>query len=122
VSAWRRRALEFFPFLRHAIQRPESTIYKVFLLLPCVSEVFAYEAKHAEGIPAGFSFHIWQGLLHTKLNPTNPRPQCLDSSTAPRKTCKSSGVAGLMRTRSKPDSQQCLERFSHEFRQTNSYC
>jgi hypothetical protein len=41
VAAWRRKALELFPFLREAVQRPRSTVYEVFFLLPHVGAVMA---------------------------------------------------------------------------------
>jgi hypothetical protein len=41
VAVWRRKALALFPFLRDDVQRPDSTVYEVFFLLPCVSEAIA---------------------------------------------------------------------------------
>ncbi len=41
MATWRRKALSLFPSLRHEIQRPETTVYTVFFLLPSIGEVIA---------------------------------------------------------------------------------
>jgi hypothetical protein len=41
VANWRRKALALFPDLRHDIQRPDTTVYTVFFLLPSIEKVIA---------------------------------------------------------------------------------
>ncbi len=41
MANWRRKALALFPNLRRDIERPETTIYTVFFLLPHVARVIA---------------------------------------------------------------------------------
>ncbi|HTU91427.1 MAG TPA: hypothetical protein VMF69_15200 [Gemmataceae bacterium] len=57
MAVWRRKALEFFPFLRHAFQQPDSTVYEVFFLLPHVSEVIA--SGDTELLQRMFAFAEW---------------------------------------------------------------
>jgi hypothetical protein len=57
VAVWRRKALELFPFLRDDIQRPDSTVYEVFFLLPCVSD--AIVSRDTELLRRMFEFAEW---------------------------------------------------------------
>jgi hypothetical protein len=58
VSAWRRKALEAFPHLRHDLQRRTYSIYHLFFdLLPLARN--AHEAQDAEALRHIHGFAIW---------------------------------------------------------------
>lgn len=57
MSTWRRKALALFPSLGHELQRPETTVYTVFFLLPSVGEVLASGSR--ELLRRMFGFAEW---------------------------------------------------------------